>query len=624
MEKNTNPESPVEMILEEEQPPKTIWPKVGLVVGFLVIFAAGLALGWYITQMPKEPLTPDDETPQLPISDDTVEEEDGDDDEEPGELTINTDPDTLTIDWLPVDDQYPVDSEWELTEIMFGENQYISSELGAGPKTYQLGTVVGGKYDGYDLRHYLAGLQGMGTFITDFYILVPEDYEAQRVVLTNYSTSGHVSGFAYPNSYSQLEDILYGDLYEQITTKYIIETALTVPGLEVATSSVQDTSGNNLDLIGIWFRVDYPYEVSESNYDVVTTLNDGTVLREYVYDEDFGVELHSATNALFHTRDDGRLVFYNVEVPFWTDPYSGQKSQPALITWDDGSANDNEYTKTSIGGCGPTDVIRVVDDPVIINGLVSAGTFSVSGQSGTIFEPSSYDTDYYRESYDTWGQHLGLDSFEDYIVDHPYIYWQDPFGRWIEFMGSEIMPAVECGKPVIYLYPEEEMEIEIEIELENMSVSEPEYNDGWQVLARPDGSLVNLEDGASYPYLFWEGTGEMYSAPENYWVVAASDVESFLNGTLAEFGLNAQETADFMEFWYPLMQDAPYYQIGFHGTQIMDQLAPLTYSERPDSVLRILMDYTELDSSIEANPPSYLPSFERNGFTVVEWGGVLR
>jgi hypothetical protein len=173
------------------------------------------------------------------------------------------------------------------------------------------------------------------------------------------------------------------------------------------------------------------------------------------------------------------------------------------------------------------------------------------------------------------------------------------------------------------LYPEEKMQIDVELEpVGGFTYTEPVYDNGWSVIASPDGTLTNLKDGLTYPYLFWEGRGGYYQEPENYWVVEASEVESFLIGTLREYGLNDKETADFIEFWLPRMQDASYYKIGFHGTEVMNAIAPMSLSVHPDSVLRILMDFAELDAPIASNPPVIVP-FEREGFTVVEWGGVI-
>jgi hypothetical protein len=92
---------------------------------------------------------------------------------------------------------------------------------------------------------------------------------------------------------------------------------------------------------------------------------------------------------------------------------------------------------------------------------------------------------------------------------------------------------------------------------------------------------------------------------------------------LHQLGLNAQETADFMEFWYPKMQRSPYYFITFLGNSAMDELAPLTISPKPDTIIRVLMDFVPLDKPIQVQGFK-IRTPERKGFTVVEWGGVLK
>ena len=106
-------------------------------------------------------------------------------------------------------------------------------------------------------------------------------------------------------------------------------------------------------------------------------------------------------------------------------------------------------------------------------------------------------------------------------------------------------------------------------------------------------------------------------------MVAQSDVHSFLLSSLAKLGLNQKETADFIEFWEPRMQGKPYYAVSFYGTHVMNQLAPLTVTPKPDTIIRILMDFTPLDHPVAVTPYS-LTSIPRTGFTVIEWGGVIR
>lgn len=47
---------------------------------------------------------------------------------------------------------------------------------------------------------------------------------------------------------------------------------------------------------------------------------------------------------------------------------------------------------------------------------------------------------------------------------------------------------------------------------------------------------------------------------------------------------------------------------------------PLEFSENPDTLIRIIMDYKPLDEKINVSEQK-LEKVVRNGFTVVEWGG---
>ena len=143
------------------------------------------------------------------------------------------------------------------------------------------------------------------------------------------------------------------------------------------------------------------------------------------------------------------------------------------------------------------------------------------------------------------------------------------------------------------------------------------------MIADPSGVLVNVSDGKSYPYLFWEGRGGMYQEPTKGFVVAENEVHSFLQEKLALLGLNAKESADFEEFWEPRMKGAPYYFISFLGNSVMDQLAPLSITPAPDTVIRVLMDFRPLQAPV-ASTGYHMKTPVRRGFTVVEWGGVLR
>ncbi|OGH88108.1 MAG: hypothetical protein A3J93_05555 [Candidatus Magasanikbacteria bacterium RIFOXYC2_FULL_42_28] len=191
------------------------------------------------------------------------------------------------------------------------------------------------------------------------------------------------------------------------------------------------------------------------------------------------------------------------------------------------------------------------------------------------------------------------------------------------FQLNKFQPTAECGKPVIYLYPEKTTKVKVQLQLSTLTASEPDYGDGWEVMAEPSGQLTEIKSGTKYPYLFWEGLGSGEAEPTNAgFNVRKENVSKFLDEKLAAQGLNQKEIFDFKEFWLPRMQSAPYYFVIFYGTSDMNSIAPLSVSPRPDTVIRVLMDYRAVSAPLN-RPEQKLSALPRKGFTVIEWGGVL-
>ena len=175
-------------------------------------------------------------------------------------------------------------------------------------------------------------------------------------------------------------------------------------------------------------------------------------------------------------------------------------------------------------------------------------------------------------------------------------------------------------KPVIYLYPKTEMEVTVKLDFKGeLFCTYPPYHNGWRVLASPDGTLRNLADGRAYSYLFWDGFANAEYDMSRGFVVKGEDTASFLQDILAEIGLTEKEANDFIVYWLPRMQKNPYNLITFQNEAYTD-IAKLEISPTPESVLRVFMVFQALEMPIEIEAPDIVP-FERNGFTVVEWGG---
>jgi len=182
---------------------------------------------------------------------------------------------------------------------------------------------------------------------------------------------------------------------------------------------------------------------------------------------------------------------------------------------------------------------------------------------------------------------------------------------------------VTAYKPVIYLYPQHEQQTSVKIDyMGTLSITYPDYSDGWNVVAYPDGKIVNLVDNKEYSYLFWEGVdnGASYDLTTGF-VVKGSESAEFLQQSLSKLGLTAKEYNEFIVYWLPKMINNKYNLIHFATKQEYADRVKLDINPVPDSILRIFMVFKKLDDA-KIIIPQNLRSFERKGFSVVEWGGT--
>ncbi len=191
--------------------------------------------------------------------------------------------------------------------------------------------------------------------------------------------------------------------------------------------------------------------------------------------------------------------------------------------------------------------------------------------------------------------------------------------------STDTEPDIEPAygeKPVIYLYPETETEVSVKLDFNGiLTITDPYYGNGWNVIAEPDGTLT-AADGSVYPYLFWEGAlGFQLSSDEGF-CVSDKDTEKFLYEKLSYLGLSDGEATEFCEYWLPRMKGNAYNVITFHGTDYTDN-AVLDIDPLPDTVIRVFMTYAPSDEYIEIAPQALEAAPERSGFTVVEWGGAV-
>lgn len=178
-----------------------------------------------------------------------------------------------------------------------------------------------------------------------------------------------------------------------------------------------------------------------------------------------------------------------------------------------------------------------------------------------------------------------------------------------------------ADKPIIYIYPEEKQKVTIRVDKpENLIHAYPEYNDGWEVEADVDGTLTDL-NGKKYYSLYWEGINKIRVNEKIGFCVKGEDTAKFLEEKLEELGLNYKEREEFIVYWLPQMENNRYNYIYFMQKSEVDTIMSLDINPKPESLIRIMMYFKPLLLETKVQEQVFKP-VERNGYTVVEWGGT--
>ena len=181
---------------------------------------------------------------------------------------------------------------------------------------------------------------------------------------------------------------------------------------------------------------------------------------------------------------------------------------------------------------------------------------------------------------------------------------------------------ISLDKPVIYIYPEQETKVEIRVAYpEKLSCAYPEYDNGWEVIAQPNGDLVDVNTGRNLYCLYWEGNQKEESEFEDGFVVPGEDSAKFLEEKLAILGLNEREANEFIIYWLPKLEVNKYNLIRFETVEEIENYMPLDIEPKPDTLIRVVMDFKGVNEPIEIEEQNLI-SGQRYGYTVVEWGGT--
>ena len=224
------------------------------------------------------------------------------------------------------------------------------------------------------------------------------------------------------------------------------------------------------------------------------------------------------------------------------------------------------------------------------------------------------------------GKKFGVDIMGEKMIDHinDRAYMEQLLIKLANKNTGRTKPANGVGalKPNIYLYPEEQTDVIVSFDHpELLTTVIPDYSGNWSVTAEPDGTL-HSENGQDYSYLFYESeTQPFFFGNKEGWLIKADERAERYTEILTEYGFNEKEIADFVEFWVDKLPEGVDYMMYPNDTEIIDRAMPVSFSTEPDSIFRIWFTFEVYDD--QEVPEPEVEEFIRDGFTVVEWGGVI-
>lgn len=317
----------------------------------------------------------------------------------------------------------------------------------------------------------------------------------------------------------------------------------------------------------------------------------------------------------------GDLIKYNVSLDGELNASDSKADEK--IVWSKGDKTVSSYYTGGQGcGSGATYVVGEIDKTALTEvGKTPGGQtlYQITDQNHAIVK-ELFEKDYKAEyALDGW---KGL-TLQQFVDKHGYFLIENGLDEFMVMISNDAIPTGGCAKPVVYLYPTKTTSISVSVGAD-VTISEPQYPaGGWKnVVAQPNGQLNYL--GNIYGSLFWEGQGNgRYPEIKTGTVVKNQDVISTIKSQLEKQGLQGREITEFIDFWRPNLPTDPYVRLTWLSKNALDELAPLNVNPKPDTVIRVFLDFEGLSKPVNL-PSQRFVTPKRNGFTVVEWGGLAR
>jgi hypothetical protein len=329
-------------------------------------------------------------------------------------------------------------------------------------------------------------------------------------------------------------------------------------------------------------------------------------------------------------------ISYEIDTPLGTGVplvYKPIDNDLSTYTWNDGTTvaatttgQNSVSSKISgiVRGCGSSVtsvswVYNAKDSDFVAAAKTADGktVYALADASNPLVQKAYSE---YKDFYDGVAGQTVV-SLDDFLKQHSLVAYKDPAGEWLVYTRDQYSPSYGCAKPVVYLYPTRAENVTVKLGAA-VTKSDPQYDPakGWTAFAQPNGQLTVA--GKAYSSLFWEGQGAgLYPGITSGTVVKRAYALNTIKSQLKQQGLKANEINDFVAYWGGKIPSEPYVRLTWFTTAQMNQLAPISVTPKPDTLIRVFLDMDGYTVPPKL-PAQHLSAVPRNGFTVVEWGGL--
>ena len=281
------------------------------------------------------------------------------------------------------------------------------------------------------------------------------------------------------------------------------------------------------------------------------------------------------------------------------------------------------------------DIKGIVDKYIV---FVDSGKLKMENIiTGKLIDVCDWDSKYFYDTYTSgYYDRIKLDLMNEtnkeegmyIVINYPS---KDANGNYgIEYCYKENGEVIEYyitqevggrAKPVLYLYPTKTIDVKVEFQHpEYLTTTYPKYIDSWEVVAHSNGDLYDKNNNYYYA-LYWDEIRYNEVDFHEGFYVEKENAINFLEEKLSILGLNNKERNEFIMYWLPILESNGKSLVYFEQTKERELGNKLNITPKPDSMLRISIHIKKVKDKINIKEQK-LEEFKRNGFTVVEWGGM--